>query len=500
MHELSKRIRGAVIESPPDVYATDYGGIDRVNPRLVVVAEDIADVQHTVAYARRQGLRVAVRGHGCSSTGLCLSDGVVLDMTALRRFTLGSSDTVCADAGVRWTPLQEELIERGRSCIVLGDSPAATVGGFLSVGGFGSSSVICGPAINHVTGLDIVDGKGELVHAAPGGEHDQLFHYALAGLGQTGIIVRAHFRVREHKPYWAMRARSFPEHTTVDQINAFLAQARPFEHCVVTFDIRVRKWQLLWASEHAQRPNTQGAPWLAAAVFGLAHRAIPAIGYPAIAGETIAQTRGLQRMLQGSVAGSEQREKMMHYFEDALERAPRGIALQCAHRFMNQSAEAVVQSNIEASIRAGRVTEGSQLRNIWNDFMMPSDRAEEFFRMFRKLFDDPVSTRGYFGMLLFNDGGEHSRLPLSPVPDAPMVNAISNYQMVPPSMVDDQHRRLDEAREACLEAGGRVYLYGYHPKELGFYRRQFGEEVVARWQQTKERYDPGNILGAPIFA
>jgi FAD/FMN-containing dehydrogenase len=73
------------------------------------------------------------------------------------------------------------------------------------------------------------------------------------------------------------------------------------------------------------------------------------------------------------------------------------------------------------------------------------------------------------------------------------------YCVLPPGLVADYQRRFHRAAEACTGAGGRVYLYGCHPRTEAFYRAQFGEQTMAAWRAVKDRYDPDGILGSPLF-
>jgi FAD/FMN-containing dehydrogenase len=497
-HELRRALRGVVYEPPPEQYQTDFGKVELRRPQLVIKARTIDDVQHAVHYAKQRGMRVTIRGHGCSSAGLCVSDEVVLDMTGLQGICIRSDRLATVDAGVRWTPLQEQLVERGLSSVVFGDSPAATIGGLLSVGGFGSTSAWRGPAINYVKALEIVTGHGELVRAEPEGEHAELFRYALGGLGQVGVIVRADIELRSYKPYLVMQAQTFDGSTSVEAINTFLKDALPWAHSFVAYDIGVRQWRALWATEHDERPTTRGAPAMASMMFGLSHLISPLMGFPAVAPD-LAPPGAIGRLLRRAMGDGERRDKMQRSLEHAVESAPNGIAIKHAHRFFNQGAEAFVQALIDANIAKGRVTRGDTLRNIWNDYLVPTENAQAFFDAARPVIDDPVTTRGFWGTIFFNDDKAFSRLPLSPVPPAERVNSFGPYCMVPPAMVADYRERFDRMREACLEAGGRVYLFGYHPKSESFYRRQFGDTAVDGWKAAKNRYDPGNVLGAAIF-
>jgi hypothetical protein len=73
------------------------------------------------------------------------------------------------------------------------------------------------------------------------------------------------------------------------------------------------------------------------------------------------------------------------------------------------------------------------------------------------------------------------------------------YCVVPPSRVEEYRARFDEAAEACLELGGRVYLYGQFPRLPRLLERQFGAAVVERWRGVRRAHDPDGVIGTPLL-
>lgn len=186
-----------------DAMAEDFGHIVHRRPLAVLRARSVDDVVAVVRFARERRLQVAPRGQGHSTFGQAqVSDGVIVDLSALRTVHTVDRDRTTVDAGLRWDDLVS--ITRASSLIppVLPDHLGLSVGGTLSVGGISGTSFRHGAQVDHVTELEVVTGAGELVRCTPTQAGD-LFDAALAGLGQCGIIVRAtlglvpaHTRVR----------------------------------------------------------------------------------------------------------------------------------------------------------------------------------------------------------------------------------------------------------------------------------------------------------------
>src|ERR1035441_7312441 len=100
--DLAHQLRGAVLEPPPAEYFRDFGNHRFQKPRAVVVPESVEDVQATLAFANRLGLRVAVRVDAGSNDGQTLCDSLVLQTKHLNRINLDAPGCLNAGAGCEW--------------------------------------------------------------------------------------------------------------------------------------------------------------------------------------------------------------------------------------------------------------------------------------------------------------------------------------------------------------------------------------------------------------
>ncbi len=102
--QFSASLRGRIVQ-PGDA---DYDASRRVynamidrRPRLIVHCRDVADVMHSVGFAREQSLLLAVRGGGHSEGGLgTCDDGLVIDLSGLNGIRVdAAARTVRVEAG-----------------------------------------------------------------------------------------------------------------------------------------------------------------------------------------------------------------------------------------------------------------------------------------------------------------------------------------------------------------------------------------------------------------
>jgi FAD/FMN-containing dehydrogenase len=180
--------------------AVDYGNIVHHLPRAVVRPECVEEVVAVMRSCRRRGLRIAARGQGHSTDGQAqVEDGVVVDMSRLRRIEHAGDGVAIAEAGLTWRDLLAACLPRGWAPPVLTGYTGLSIGGTLSMGGIGGASFREGAQVDHVVALDVVTGDGELLtcdeHRTP-----ELFDAVRGGVGQYGIIVRATLRLNATRP------------------------------------------------------------------------------------------------------------------------------------------------------------------------------------------------------------------------------------------------------------------------------------------------------------
>ena len=171
--------------------AGDFGHIVERRPKAVLMAASTDDLAATIRWAGCRGWRFAARGRGHSTFGRSqVRRGIVADMSRLRRIGAVEGDRVVVEAGARWSEVVAAALAHGRTPPVLPDYLELSVGGTLTVGGVGGTSVHLGVQTDHVLDLDVVTGDGERVRCSAS-RNRELFDAVRAGLGQVAVIVRA---------------------------------------------------------------------------------------------------------------------------------------------------------------------------------------------------------------------------------------------------------------------------------------------------------------------
>ncbi|CAA7400067.1 unnamed protein product [Spirodela intermedia] len=179
----------------------DFGHRYRLPPAAVFHPKSPSDVAAAVGHifrmGRRSELTVAARGRGHSLHGQAQAPGgIVIQMGSLKstltRVHAGAGKVPYADVagGELWINLLRETLKHGLAPRSWTDYLHLTVGGTLSNAGVSGQAFRHGPQISNVRQLEVVTGRGELLNCSEK-ENPDLFHAALGGLGQFGIITRA---------------------------------------------------------------------------------------------------------------------------------------------------------------------------------------------------------------------------------------------------------------------------------------------------------------------
>jgi cytokinin dehydrogenase len=181
-------------------HAWDFGKLVRRTPAIVVAVQAAEELLAVLKIAAEFGMPISTRGSGHSQSGQCLSDGaVVLDMKAMHDVQIDvESGWGWLDAGATWHQVANQAFARSAMPVGLTMIVDTTVGGTLSVGGFGGESFRTGTQADQVLELEVATLDGRVERCSP--RHNrELYDAVRAGIGQCGIIVKARYPLRRAK-------------------------------------------------------------------------------------------------------------------------------------------------------------------------------------------------------------------------------------------------------------------------------------------------------------
>jgi FAD/FMN-containing dehydrogenase len=436
----------------PRAAATDFGRIVNRPPAAVVETRDESEALAALDAARECATPVALRGAGHSVAGQSTNaGGMVLRHRPApgRGVRLLDGDRVEVAAGCRWRDVERALARAGRSVPVLADYLDLTVGGTLSVGGYGVDSVRHGAQVHHVDGLRLILPEGGAVWCS----HDQnpeWFRYSLAGLGQIGILDRVVLRTVPRRRFVGLSVR---EHRGLAELVD----------------------SLLWMAEDRDALDTTPAFFKAL------------------------WSRGRFRSTYGVYADDLGSALAQPELPPACRRNLGRPLVVPAYRELRSAAVALWVARFPAH------------RRLWADFLLDArgltafaeqvetlERAGAFARFLRCVYIVAVRQP--------DDGSQSrfaSRLPFEAASGLPgrLAFGVGLYAMVPTgdaAALALLRRTLRSCLDACVELGGRPYLYGWHELEPRTLARLYGDSIETL-REIRRRVDPHGLLAAPLL-
>jgi hypothetical protein len=203
IHALGGDFRGELVHpgepSYDDLRKVWNGSIDR-RPALIARCTGVADIRSALAFARRTGGPVAVRGGGHSFPGHSTCDGgILLDLAPMKGIRVDPvRRTARAQAGVLLGELDRETQAFGLA------TPSGIVthtglAGLTLGGGIGWLMRKYGLSVDNLLSVDLVTAEGELVTASEDVNAD-LFWGIRGGGGNFGIVTEFEFQLHPVGP------------------------------------------------------------------------------------------------------------------------------------------------------------------------------------------------------------------------------------------------------------------------------------------------------------
>ncbi len=191
-HTLARSLDGRLIRPGEPGYPTArlaYDPLfDDVRPRAVVQAASASDVATTIRFARDHGIAFAARSGGHSYGGYSLSDGIVIDLTALSsvradpsagRATVGSGATLMQVANGL---APDGLVVPGGTCATVG------IAGLALGGGQGVTGRRFGLTCDSMLGATVVLADGSVVRCDANRHPDLFWGLRGGGGGNLGVV------------------------------------------------------------------------------------------------------------------------------------------------------------------------------------------------------------------------------------------------------------------------------------------------------------------------
>ena len=145
------------------------------------------------------------RGNGRSYGDAALNPDLTLSMLAMDRMEAFDEETglLTCEAGVLLSDVLDTFLPRGWFPPVVPGTKFVTVGGMIAADVHGKNHHRAGTFGAHVESLSLATADGE-VRTCSRAEHADLFRATVGGMGLTGVILSASFRLEPVETAWVM--------------------------------------------------------------------------------------------------------------------------------------------------------------------------------------------------------------------------------------------------------------------------------------------------------
>ncbi len=167
---------------------------DAYKPLAVVFCSTVADVQQTIAWAKRHSIHITPRGGGHSYGGYSsVPGGVIVDVSRMKRVSVLAGGKARIGAGAKLIDVYAGLAAHGMA-IPAGSCATVGIGGQVLGGGIGFLSRKFGATCDNLAGLTLVTADGSARTCSPTQNSDLYWASRGGGGGNFGIATEYVFR------------------------------------------------------------------------------------------------------------------------------------------------------------------------------------------------------------------------------------------------------------------------------------------------------------------
>lgn len=182
-----------------DARALFNGSIDR-RPAVIARCRTTQDVARSIAFAREQGLEMAVRGGGHSFSGQSVvDDGLMIDLSPMRDVKIDvEGRRAVVGGGASLADFDGAAQEHGLACPG-GMISHTGIAGLTLGGGMGHLTRKHGLSIDNLLSVELVAADGRIVRASES-ENEELFWGLRGGGGNFGVVTSFEYRLHPVGP------------------------------------------------------------------------------------------------------------------------------------------------------------------------------------------------------------------------------------------------------------------------------------------------------------
>lgn len=196
---LSHSLQGTLVQPGSPRYPTALQlfntRFDGIRPAAIAYCTSIADVQACLAFVRRFGVPVALRAGGHSYAGYSTTTGLVLDVSSMNAVMVDAgAGTALVGAGARLIDVYAALAQQGLA-LPAGSCPTVGISGLTLGGGVGVLGRKFGLTCDNLLAANIVLADGSVLNCDASQYADLFWALRGGGGGNFGVVTSFLFQV-----------------------------------------------------------------------------------------------------------------------------------------------------------------------------------------------------------------------------------------------------------------------------------------------------------------
>jgi cytokinin dehydrogenase len=484
-HKIKKFLKNNFLTSglfsPQELNQTDFGRIYFNLPEETVFPKTTEELAKVLKHYNDSNKAVTIRNTGHSVNGQTLTSGVQVNVGKIKKLYFNKDEMlVTAGAGNSWDDVFK-FIGFPKYCLpVFPSNPGQQihVTGTASVGGIGPYSSRSGGLWNHVVAAKVVTMTGDIIVCSIE-KNFEVLQYVLGGFGRIGVISEITIKVEESKQKMIVNFLAYKDYGTYFRDLNIAMQNGAHDGVVGNHDVNYKKTL-----------SKIGLQFYGIVVADEIRSEKDAIEKQLFLNKTLSPDlhfyieKGQTKDVNVEISLSPQvfsKKDFIYYYP----KFSKSNQLDLCHPWsdyvigkkQHQTFLKEVNSLLEKYDMAQYVAKQSVLHNSINIDVLLSYCVRNI---------SAVTGRKYPLSLDLNNKDD-------------FVFDVAFVPTIPSEKVKQSIAMNEEITDLVYELGGKKYLYSQHNLSRHQVEQHFGREVLERWQQLKDKYDPKRLLNIGVI-
>lgn len=454
---------------------TDFGYIYFNLPKETTFPKSTFELAMSLKLYNKKRQPIKIRNTGHSMNGQTLTDGVQVNVGNIKKLHFDEEKMeVTVGCGNTWDEVLK-AIEFPKYCLpVFPNNPGQQIkiGGTAAVGGISPYSSSAGGLWNHVVRARLVTMTGEIIECSRK-KNFELLKYSLGGFGRIGVLAELTYKVVPSKKHVLVSLLTYSDFD---------------KHFVNIQEALKMGYSAVFAfNEFSDNALNKVSPF------------ITMIG---VETDSKAQAERIDEQIK-------KYHENWHFYLKKVNKKEKQVTFNFKSRLFSKKDFVYYYPEFNK-------VDQLELCHPWSDYCLNKEHYPIFIKESRKIFDKyglaqyaakqaawhnvvEVETNTTYCIRKLSKTDEDF-FPLTlDFKDADFSFSFGVALNVPHSEIKKSFKLHDELTKLVFDLNGKKYLYGYHRLTKLQVEKQFGRDIIQKWQKIKDELDPKHLLNIGVI-